>query len=465
MSDDAADLSLVEVLHLLERRKLSARELVLDCLHRIELSEPTLRAFVTPTNDLALSAALRADEARAAGAKVGSLAGVPVVMNDMFLTRGVLTTAGSRILDKYVPTEDAAVWERLAAAGAGLLGKSTTHEFAYGTASTPTTNPWDVRRTPGGSSGGSAAALAGRMVPVATGTDTGGSLRIPASACGVCTLRSARGRISRFGVIPLSPSFDVAGPMARRMADIAVLVGVLAGYDRRDPGGLNEPVPEYSTQPPRSVRGLRIGLPLEMSWRMVDDRIAKICQQALGILAAGGAELVEIDAPPSAVEVLAKNSGVFDTINETEAHQVHDRLRPHKHLYTPQVRERVRKGETISRERYQAALRSRDSWSQEWRRLMSEHRLDAIAHPTIDAPPPLLDVSRPPKGPRIRLSVPWSIADFPALSVPVGFDDGGLPVGLSLAALPEREAELLGLGILIDEELQLWRQGPPPIQP
>jgi aspartyl-tRNA(Asn)/glutamyl-tRNA(Gln) amidotransferase subunit A len=461
MSHDAADLSLVEVLHLLEHRKLSAHELVLDCLHRIELTEPTIRAFVTATHDLAVSAALRADEARAAGVEVGPLAGVPVVLKDVFLTKGVLTTAGSRILAKYVPTEDSAVWERLQRAGAGLLGKSTTHEFAYGTASPPTANPWDVRRTPGGSSGGSAAALAGRMTPIATGTDTGGSLRIPASACGVSTLRSARGRVSRFGVIPLSPSFDVAGPMARRMADIAVLLDVLAGYDRRDPGSLDQPVPSYSTQPPTSVHGVRIGLPLEMSWQSVDDRIAKVCQQALGVLAAGGAEIVEIDAPRSADQVLAKNSGVFDTINETEAREVHDGLVPHRHLYTPQVRDRVRKGETISRARYQEALRSRDKWAQEWRQLMAEHRLDAVAHPTIDAAPPLIDLDSAPTGPRIRLSVPWSIAGFPALSVPAGFDDRGLPVGLSLAGLPERENELLGLGILIDEELQLWRHAPP----
>ena len=184
MSDSAADLSLTEVLPLLGQRKLSARELVEDCLRRIELSESSVRAFVTRTPDLALEAADRADRARVTGEPVGPLAGVPVAVKDVFLTKGVLTTAGSQVLANYVPAENAAVWERLSAAGAGLLGKTTTHEFAYGTASTPTANPWDVRRTPGGSSGGSAAALAGRMVPIATGTDTGGSLRIPAASPG-----------------------------------------------------------------------------------------------------------------------------------------------------------------------------------------------------------------------------------------------------------------------------------------
>lgn len=461
MSDDAADLSLVETLHLLKRRTLSARELVLDCLRRIEASEPAIRAFVTRTPELALAAARRADEARAAGEPVGPLAGVPVAVKDVFLTKGVLTTAGSLVLANYVPAEDAAVWERLAAAGAGLLGKTTTHEFAYGTASSPSANPWDLRRTPGGSSGGSAAALAGRMVPVATGTDTGGSLRIPAAACGVCTLRSAHGRVSRYGAIPLSPSFDVAGPMARRMLDISILMRVLAGYDSRDPGSRNESAPEYPTSRPTGLRGTRIGLPIQMSWQEVDNSIAEVCRDALVVLTDHGAEIVEIGAPPSADVVLPKSHGVFDTINESEAHLVHDALVPHSHLYTPQVRDRVQKGETISRERYGAALRLRSRWTAEWRAIMENSSLDAIAHPTIEAPPPLIDLSRPPNGPGIRLSVPWSIADFPALNVPAGLDDRGLPVGLSLAALPEREADLLGLGILIDEELQLWRHGPP----
>ncbi|TWD83794.1 aspartyl-tRNA(Asn)/glutamyl-tRNA(Gln) amidotransferase subunit A [Kribbella amoyensis] len=461
MSDDAADLSLTELLPLLERRRLSARELVTDCLHRIDAAEPVVRAFVTRTPELALEAADRADHARATGAGTGPLAGVPVAVKDVFLTRGILTTAGSQILANYVPAEDAAVWERLAAAGAGLLGKTTTHEFAYGTASAPTSNPWDSRRTPGGSSGGSAAALAGRMVPVATGTDTGGSLRIPAAACGVCSLRSAQGRVSRFGVIPLSPSFDVAGPMARRMLDVSLLMRVLAGHDPRDTGSRDEPVPGYPTSPPSDLRGVRIGLPIAMSWQQVDDRIATVCREALGLLTAQGAELVEIENPPSAAVVLAKQYGVFDTINETEAHQIHDALVAHSHLYTPQVRDRVQKGEQISSERYDEALRLRRQWSAEWRALMTRHRLAAVAHPTIDAPPPIIDVHGPPQGPRIRLSVPWSIADFAALSVPAGLDNRGLPVGLSLATLPEWEADLLGLGILIDEELQLWRHGPP----
>jgi aspartyl-tRNA(Asn)/glutamyl-tRNA(Gln) amidotransferase subunit A len=461
VSADAADLTLVEILPLLERRLLSARELVVDCLRRIDLDEPAIRAFVTLTPELALEAARRADDARVAGAEVGPLAGVPVAMKDVFLTKDVLTTAGSQVLANYIPAEDAAVWERLSAAGAGLLGKTTTHEFAYGTASSPTANPWDLRRTPGGSSGGSAAALAGRMVPIATGTDTGGSLRIPAAACGVCTLRSAQGRVSRYGAIPLSPTFDVAGPMARRMLDISVVMQVLAGFDSRDPGSLNEPVPVYPTDAPADLSGVRIGLPIDLLWKEVDESIANVCHQALRILVERGAELVEIESPLVEGDALDTLRRVFDTINETEAHQVHDALVPHQHLYTPQVRERLLRGAAISSEEYEEALQLRSRWALAWRRTMSVRRLRAIAHPTIDAPPPLIDATKPPRGPRIHSSVPWSVAGLPALSLPAGLDDRFLPVGLSLAGQPEHEAQLLGLGIAIDEELQSWRQSPP----
>ncbi|MFC9692860.1 amidase [Kribbella sp. NPDC056951] len=452
IATDAADLTLTELLPMLANRTLSARELLADCLRRIYRADPSIQAFVTQTPDLAAAAADRADRARAAGTAVGALAGVPVALKDVFRTKGVRTTAGSQVLATYVPQESSAAWGWLEAAGAGLLGKTTTHEFAYGTTSGPTANPWDLRRSPGGSSGGSAAAVAGRMVPIALGTDTGGSLRIPAAACGISTLRSPRGRIPLYGVIPLSPTFDVAGPMARRMLDISLLMRVPAG-----PAA----VPGYPLDPPQDLSGVRIGLPTAMSWEPVDDQVATVCRLALDVLVARGAELVKIGHPPNTEAVLAKSTGVFDTVTEYEARLVHDALITDSHLYTPQVLERVRSGEQVSPERYAEALALRARWESDWRTIIATHRLDAIAHPTLDAAPPLLDGTRPPEGPALRQSLPWSIADFAVLSVPAGFEHRGLPVGLSLAGLPEREAELVGLGVVIDEELELWRSGPP----
>lgn len=276
MSHTPADLSLVEVLGQLADRTLSARELVEACLDRVAQTESQVQAFARLTPELALAAAERADQCRSAGLPVGVLAGVPVALKDLYLTRGVPTEAGSRVLEGHDPGLDAAVWERLQVAGAGLLGKTTTHEFAYGTASQPTRNPWDLTRTPGGSSGGSAAALAARLVPAAFGSDTCGSLRIPAAACGVSTLRTAHGRVSTYGILPLSPSLDVAGPMARRMADVAVLMSVIAGPDPRDPHSRPGAPPNYSLSP-AAPAGVRIGVPSELLWTDTDDQLAEQC--------------------------------------------------------------------------------------------------------------------------------------------------------------------------------------------
>jgi aspartyl-tRNA(Asn)/glutamyl-tRNA(Gln) amidotransferase subunit A len=245
------------------------------------------------------------------------------------------------------------------------------------------------------------------------------------------------------------------------MLDVSVLMGILAGYDPRDPGSRDAAVPAYPTSAPQDLTGIRIGLPIEMSWKEVDERLVAVCEDALHELVARGAELVEISTPSLAETVLRESVGVFDTINKVEALEIHDALLPHSHLYTPQVRDRVQMGETVSPELYAEALRLRNQWEGKWRQIMSDRRLDAIAHPTIDAPPPLIDAAGEPNGPHIRLSVPWSVAGFAALSVPAGLDDRDLPVGLSLAALPEREADLLGLGMVIDEELRSWRIKPP----
>ena len=262
MTDPAA-LSLVELVALLDRCDLSARELVEACIARVSVAEPLVRAFATFTPELAQAAAERADQLRAGGHDPGLLGGVPVAVKDLFLTAGTPTLAGSRVQLPHPDDVDSAVWQRLASAGAGLMGKTTTHEFGMGTASPPTRNPWALSRTSGGSSGGSAAAVAARMVPVAVGSDTGGSLRIPAAACGVSALRPAYGRVSTFGLLPLSPSLDVAGPMGRRLLDVSLLMTVLAGHDPRVPGSLPGAVPAYPTAALPDLRGVRVGVATE----------------------------------------------------------------------------------------------------------------------------------------------------------------------------------------------------------
>ena len=457
---DPADLTLVDLLPLLERRVLSARELVEACLRNVEAYEPAVKAFVTFTPDLALAAASRADEDRAAGRPVGPLAGVPVALKDLFCTRGVRTTGSSRVLADYVPDLDAAVWERLQAAGAGLLGKAVLHEFAYGTGSEPTRNPWDLARTPGGSSGGSAAALAARMVPVATGSDTGGSLRIPGSACGVSSLRPAQGRVSVHGALPLATSLDTAGPMARRMRDVALLLRLLAGHDPRDPGSLDEPVPDYPDAGRDDLRGMRIGLPTRLFWDGVDADVDAVCRAGLQLLVDRGAELVEVE-PPAGSEQVLELPGAYGLTVMHEAARVHaDRMRDCPELFDERLRRRLERAAQVTDAQYRQAREDSRRWAIAWQELLSEQAIDAVASPTIPQPPTVLPVQTWEELPSLMPCKAWSVAGFPALSVPVGLDTRGLPVGLQLAGLPEREAELVSLGITVDEDVRLWERNP-----
>ncbi len=452
---DPADLTLTELLPLLSARSVSARELLDACLAGVEAHESAVRAFTTLTPELALGAAQRADAARAAGEPVGALAGIPVAVKDLYLTAGTPTTASSRVLIGHDPGIDSAVWTRLRDAGAGLLGKTTLHEFAYGTGSVPTRNPWDLSRTPGGSSGGSGAALAARMVPMATGSDTGGSLRIPAAACGLSSLRPAQGRVSTYGVLPLAQSFDTAGPMARRMLDVSLLLRLLAGHDPRDPGSLDAPVPDYPTAAREDLSGVRIGVVPEL-WDGADADLDRLCAKGLAILVERGAELVEVPAPAGLEQVRA-SPGTYDQTMDPEALAVHrEWLAQDETLYGADVLARLRSGEVVTPEQYAAAQQHRREWAQAWRRLFADQRLDAVAHPTLLRPPAVL----PARGPSIWPSKVWSVTGFPALSVPVGLDPRGLPVGLSLAALPEQEAALVGLGVVVDEQVGLWRRNP-----
>jgi aspartyl-tRNA(Asn)/glutamyl-tRNA(Gln) amidotransferase subunit A len=458
---DPADLTLVELLPLLESKALSARELLGACLRRIDRHDKKIQAFVVRDDERALQAALAVDEARAADQALGPLAGVPVALKDLFLTAGLPTTASSRVLAGHDPGIDATVWVRLRDAGAVLVGKTVLHEFAYGTGSHPTRNPWDPARTPGGSSGGSAAALAARMVPLATGTDTGGSLRIPAAACGISAVRATQGRVSTAGVLPLSPSYDVPGPMARRMRDVALVLGVLAGRDPSDPATLDAPVPDYPRTAFDDLTDVRIGIPTRYFWEAVDGQIARACRAGLARLVDMGAELVDVDPPTCTEEVMAVPGAYGTTVAAEAAHYHRHWLAECPERYSALVLGRLREAEAVSGADYLEGRRLSALWGRAWRRAFAEHRLDAVASPTIAQPPRVLPASAPGKGPSLHLTKAWSVNGFPSLSVPVGLDDRGLPVGLMLASLPEQEEDLVGIGVSLDEDVQLFRRTPP----
>ena len=256
--------TLTELAAGLDKGEYSSVELTRTLLDRIAAHDDTLNAFITVTADEALAAAERADQARAAG-EGGALNGLPIVHKDIFCTRGVKTTCGSRILDNFVSPYDATVVERLAGAGAIVLGKTNMDEFAMGSSNEtsyfgPVKNPWDLERSPGGSSGGSAAAVAARLAPAATGTDTGGSIRQPAALTGTVGIKPTYGRVSRYGMIAFASSLDQAGVITRTAEDAARLLGVMAGFDERDSTCLDEPVPDYVGELGKSIEGLKIGV-------------------------------------------------------------------------------------------------------------------------------------------------------------------------------------------------------------
>jgi aspartyl-tRNA(Asn)/glutamyl-tRNA(Gln) amidotransferase subunit A len=475
-STNPADLTIVELLPLLESRQLAARELVEACIDRVERLDPEIKAFERPTFDLALAGARVVDDARAAGRPVGSLAGVPLGLKASYYTKGLPTTGGSKVLHDFVPDYDATVWSRLQAAGMVLLGKLTMAEFGMSGHSPPCVNPWDTMRSPGGSSGGSGAALAARMVPAALGEDTAGSLRIPSAVCGVAGLKPTYGRCSRHGGVPLAWSLDHLGPMARRMADCALLLQVMAGADPADPTSLQAAVPDYPTTPPFALAGVRIGLPDRFFWEDIDAEVERVCREGLDRLTAMGAEIVDVPAPPSTDDVLGKGPNIYggsDTVLDEpdvflkigfpEAVSFHRRLaadRPHR--YAPETLVNIKAGESVSGADYLDAQRLRSVWVRECRELFVRQRLDAVACPTVPTEPTYQVPSQSVLfGLSVRLTKAFNLNGFPCVSVPVGLDNRGYPVGLQLAAPPLEEPRLLAIAIALDEDVRFFTQKPP----
>ena len=298
--------SIAELTRMLDTGDVSSVELTGHFLDRIEAASD-LNAFITVDADSALMRAEQADAARACGDRA-ALLGIPIAHKDIFCTDGVLTTCGSRILNNFIAPYDASIVERMNDAGAVILGKTNMDEFAMGSSNEtswygPVSNPWDTSRVPGGSSGGSAAAVAAGLVPAATGTDTGGSIRQPAAFCGITGLKPSYGRCSRYGMIAFASSLDQAGPMARSAEDAAILLGSMAGFDPRDSTSLNVDTPDYTAGLGDSLKGLRIGFPAEYSAAGLDGEIERCIEQAIDTFRRLGAEIIDVELPNSALAV------------------------------------------------------------------------------------------------------------------------------------------------------------------
>lgn len=442
-------LTLAEAAEAIAADRLSPVELVESTLARIEAVEPRLTAFATVTADLARTQAARAEAEIAAGKHRGPLHGIPVGVKDLYETAGVATAGGSAVREDFVPDHDSAVVERLSAAGAVMVGKTHTHEFAFGVITPTTRNPWDTGRIPGGSSGGSGAAVAAGECMVGMGSDTGGSIRIPAALCGTVGLKPTYGRVSRRGVFSLSWSLDHVGPLTRTVRDTALVMNAIAGYDRADPASVDVPVPDHTAGLDDGVGGLRIGVPAGFYSDHVSADVATAVAGAVAALESAGAVLRDVDIP-----LPGHYAPVANVIVMAEAAAYHQQLRRERgHLYGTELLLRLETGELVPATDYITALRARTLIQRSWAALFDD--VDVVVAPAVPIGAPRVDETawtRPDGSSELvhaamtRLSSPANLTGLPALAVPCGRDGDGMPVGLQVIGRPFEEATVLRVG-------------------
>jgi aspartyl-tRNA(Asn)/glutamyl-tRNA(Gln) amidotransferase subunit A len=442
---EPTDLTINEAAEQIAAGQLSPVELTLACIHRVERFDPQLNSFITFTPEVALEAARIAEEQIRSVGPRSRLHGIPFALKDLYETEGVRTTAGSLFFKDYLPEQDALVVEKLNAAGALSLGKLNMHEIALGVTNVnphfgPCCNPWDVSRITGGSSGGSGSALAARMCLGSLGSDTGGSIRIPASLCGVVGLKPTYGRVSLRGVIPLSWNLDHAGPMARSVRDAALILQVIAGYDPLDPYSLDVPVDDYLDQIEGGVGGWRVALASDEFFSEVTDPQVLEAVRAAARLFDGLGARVELVAFPQARQA-AKANGLMTPSDGAAFH--HERLASRPELFGEDIRQRLETGAAFSSTEYILARRTQTVLRRQFSHFFEQY--DLLLTPATAVPAPLIEGPDAIEQARLltRFTAPFNLTGLPAISLPCGFTDGGLPVGLQIVAAPWAEARLL----------------------
>lgn len=461
-STDPALLTIWEAAALIASRQLSPLELVTATLRRIERFDPMLHAYVEVYEEEALSAAAAATEQVAKSGPIGPLHGIPVALKDLYDVAGRPTLAGSQVRAGHIASGDSEVTRRLRAAGAVLLGKAVTHEFAYGVISHPTRNPWDLEKIPGGSSGGSGAAVAADLCLLAMGSDTGGSIRIPAGLTGVAGLKATFGRVSKRGVAPLSWSLDHAGPLAKTVADIIPVLQCLAGYDPMDRTSIDEPVPDFSLALAGDVAGLRVGVPDSYFFDELHPEVETAVRAALEELVAAGAVLIDVHVPH--VELTREVMSIA-AVEAAAIHQNEVRLMPR--AYGTETLALLRAGELVSGTAYLNAQRARGLVKAGFRTALTE--VDLLATPTLAIPAPAYDAAIVSVAGRdisvmaalTALTSPANAAGLPALAMPCGFTSTGLPISLQLIGRPFDESTLLRTGVAYEARTPWHLRSPP----
>jgi aspartyl-tRNA(Asn)/glutamyl-tRNA(Gln) amidotransferase subunit A len=480
LPSDFTQLTIHEAYGLLREKQLSSVELTGAYLARLKKVEPSVRAFVTITEELALQQARRADEAIAAG-RIGPLTGIPLAIKDVICTRGVRTTCSSKMLENFVPPYDATVMEKLNAAGAVMLGKANMDEFAMGSSTEnsaffPTRNPWDLERVPGGSSGGSAVAVAAGEAAGALGSDTGGSIRQPAGFCSVVGLKPTYGRVSRYGLVAFASSLDQIGPLAQDVTDCAILMNVVSGYDKRDSTSVPEPVPDYTKSLKADLKGIRLGIPREYFVEGMQPGVADVMKAAVKKLEELGAGIDEVSlphtpyslavyyiiAPSEASANLARYDGVKYGYSYKGKTMWESMEKTRGNGFGPEVKRRIMLGT------YALSAGYYDAWylkAQKVRTLIRREfdaafeKYDALVTPTSPTVPfKIGEKTADPLSMYLSdvCTLPINIAGVPGISIPAGFVDG-LPVGMQIIGKHFSEEALLRVAFAYEQATE-WHK-------
>jgi aspartyl-tRNA(Asn)/glutamyl-tRNA(Gln) amidotransferase subunit A len=475
--------SVADITRRIAAGEVTAQKVLTDTMARITERDPDLGAYLATDLEGATHAAGMVDATRAAGLPLGPLAGVPIALKDMIVTKGVVTTAGSKILDGWVPPYDATVVEKLRAAGAVIVGKVNCDEFGMGSSTEnsaykKTKNPWDKTRVPGGSSGGSSAAVAAGLCTASLGTDTGGSIRQPAAFCGVVGLKPTYGRVSRWGIVAFASSLDQVGPITRSVADAALVLQAIAGHDPRDSTSLAQPVPQFSDSIAAGVTGLKVGLPKEYFAGEIDPEIRAALDSTVAVLKDAGAEIVEVSLPHTQLALPAyyivapaeasSNLARYDGIRYGTRAEAEDLM----HLYCktrgagfgPEVKRRIMLGTYALRSGYYDAFYKK---AQQIRALIKRdfdaafETVDVLLTPTTPAPAFEFGSKATPLDMYLGdiFTLACNLAGLPGMSVPCGLTKNRLPIGAQLLGKPLDEATLIRTGAVIESALAI---GAPP---
>jgi aspartyl-tRNA(Asn)/glutamyl-tRNA(Gln) amidotransferase subunit A len=412
----------------------------------------------------AQQAAKETEKAIMAGKYLGPYQGIPVAVKDLYYTKGVKTTASSKVLADFIPDYDATVVARLKAAGAVIIGKTNTHEFAYGYVTSPTRNPWDTQRIPGGSSGGSGAAVAASLCIAATGSDTGGSIRVPSSMNGIVGLKPTFGRVSKRGVIVLSWSLDHVGPMTKTVEDAALMMNVIAGFDPRDATSVDIPVPDYTKALKKGISKVKLGIPKEHFLEPLDPEVSAAFTKAVETLKGLGASVQEVSLPHVGLSVLA---AVYILVSEASSY--HERwFKTKADLYTPEVNGYIKMGNLLSAAHYIKAQRIRSLVCADFDNAFK--KVDALITPTLPITAPKVGENTVTVGTAKmplndacgRNMYPLTMAGLPAITLPCGFSKGGLPIGLQIIGHPFDERGIIRIANSYEKSTE-WHSRRPPL--